>query len=1178
MRMKWNQILLAVCIVTFLCLSAPSLSGQTGGSIVGTVHDASGAVVPKATVTITNTETGVTLSTKTTSAGEYVFPVVSAGTYNVSFSAPGFSQLENRGVIVPLSKTVSVDAKLQVGAATTSVVVQEVGSEIETTTAQASTTIDQQTYDDLPIELTGSARSPTIVADLMPGTADNPSTGYGSTGPTGQMFSETINGGQAWGGQVIYDGIPMVSLSTGASDYRTQPIPVEALSEFTLVQNNFDPQYGRTPGGVLAYNTRSGTNTFHGQAYEYLRNNDLDAIGYFYPANTHEPPLKQNEFGVNVGGPVVIPHLFDGRNKFHFFAFYSGFRLAAGVSPSPTVIPTMAERQGDFTALVDSSGAQIPIYDPTTTTCNGAGVCTRQQYSYQGVLNKIPPNEISAAAAAYNKYLPTPNINTNAPPGSVNYVAPGVNDANEDRFGGRLDGNLSSKDLVHGFFSMGPDDTTNETNLFLPGLATYGAGTSNQYYGIVIAGYDHIFTPDLMMHLGASWQYYSSPSAPPYNDNLVNFGISGGLSGVTTPQIYFPPGASAITYPSTNGNGGSTEVQYNYVENGFLSWTKGRHTFELGAGFTREGENSSQKSTMVDFLNSKETAQPGVADSGDAYASLMAGWFDAWQYGDYLAKEDIRANYFDAFFDDTFKVTPRLTLNGGFRYEIPGSVSAVNNVYSNFDPTMPNPAANGIPGALAFAGSGQAPYCNCTHFVNTEYKLFQPRVGVAFMLDNKTVVHLGYGIFVSANGGGDYGPNGSNTNGFNAVLSPSTPIASPNNGITPAFTVASGYPSFTPPPFINAGFLAGQSLDWLPRNVGLPGVIQNYTLDIQRQLPHAWLLDIGYVGNTAHHLTTNLDNPEQLPLGDALKYGDSTLNSLLSSPAGLASGVTAPFASFNTLMGQNATVAQALRQFPQYTGLDVENQDNGVSNYNSLQAKLQHQFRNGFSVLGSYTWARQFSEDEIFIQPFGDGPQDAFNPHAEYSAADTQPPQVFVISYDYELPFGYKKKWLNHGIASAVLGGWAIAGIQNYESGIPQFELFANNTLPIFNSYLRPNYVPGQPLKAHWTGKFNPYTDFYINPNAFTQPPPDTFGNVSRNLSLRSFGYYNEDFSARKDVHIHESVRFQIRCDFFNAFNRTLFGTFSSDESDPGIASNFGMIPNQANPARSIQFSAKTYF
>ena len=185
---------------------------------------------------------------------------------------------------------------------------------------------------------------------------------------------------------------------------------------------------------------------------------------------------------------------------------------------------------------------------------------------------------------------------------------------------------------------------------------------------------------------------------------------------------------------------------------------------------------------------------------------------------------------------------------------------------------------------------------------------------------------------------------------------------------------------------------------------------------------------------------------------------------------------------------------------------------------------------------------------------------------------------MFVISYDYELPFGYKKRWLNHGITSAVLGGWAIAGIQNYESGIPQFELFAQNTLPIFNSYLRPNYVPGQPLRAHWTGKFNPYTDFYINPSAYTQPAPDTFGNAARNISLRSFGYYNEDFSARKDVHIYESVKFQFRCDFFNAFNRTLFGSFSSDESDPGIASNFGMIPNQANTARSIQFSAKTYF
>ena len=838
----------------------------------------------------------------------------------------------------------------------------------------------------------------------------------------------------------------------------------------------------------------------------------------------------------------------------------------------------MAERQGDFSALTNGSGVQIPIYDPTTTVCNAAGVCTRQQYSYNGVLNVIPPSKISTAAATYNKYLPQPNINVNAPPGVVNYVAPGVNNAVEDRFGGRLDINLTSKDLFHGFFSMGPDNTTSGTNTFLPGLSSYGFGTSDAYYGIVLAGYDHTFTPNLLMHLGASWQYYTSPSSPSYNNDLVNFGISGGLSALTTPQIYFPPGSSAITYPSTNGNGGSTGVQYSYIENGFLSWTRGRHTFEFGAGFQREGSNSSQKDTMVNYLSSKETAQPSVASSGDAYASLMAGWFDGWLYGDYLAKFDIRANYFDAFFNDNWKVTPRLTLNAGFRYEVPGSVFASGNVYSNFDPTLPNPAANGTPGALAFAGHGGAPYCNCTQFVNTDYKLFQPRVGIAYMLDSKTVVHVGYGIFMSANGGGAYGPNGSNTNGFNAVLSPSTPITSPNNGITPAFTVATGYPSFTPPPFINAGFLAGQSLDWLPRNTGLPGVINNYTLDIQRQLPDGFLLDVGYVGNTAQHITTDLANPEQLPLGDALQYGDSTLNSLLSSPSGIASGVVAPFANFNTLLGQSATVGQALRLYPQYTGIDVENQNNGKSSYNSLQVKLQRQFRNGFSLLGSYTWGRIFTKQEIFLQPFGDGPQDAYNPQAEYSPADTEPPNVFVVSYDYELPFGYRKKWLNHGIAATLLGGWAVAGIQSYESGIPQFELSSQNTLPIFNSYLRPNHVPGQPLKAHWTGKFNPYTDFYINPNAYTQPPADTFGDVARNISLRSFGFYNEDFSARKDFHIHESMKFQFRCDFFNAFNRTLFGSFFSDESSPGISSTFGMIPNQANTARSIQFAGKFYF
>ena len=344
--MKWFRILILE-VLAFACLNGSLLIGQSGGgSVVGTVHDPSGAVIPKADITLTSVSTSAALNTKSSSSGEYVFPLVAVGTYTLTVSAPGFERVEQQNITVGLNKTVDVNEVLPVGTANTTVKVEALTSQLETTTSQAATTIDQQTFDDLPIAMTGAARSVTSIADLMPGVADTAAIGYGSTGAQGQEFSTTISGGQAWGGAVMYDGIPFISANQ-SGDYRIQPVPVEALQEFSLVQNNFSAEYSRTPGGNLTYTTRNGTNAFHGQAYDYLRNTDLDAAGYFA---TTTPITHQNEFGVNVGGPVRIPHLF-GKDKLYFFAFYSGFRLAGGVTNSLTTIPTVAERTGDFSAL-----------------------------------------------------------------------------------------------------------------------------------------------------------------------------------------------------------------------------------------------------------------------------------------------------------------------------------------------------------------------------------------------------------------------------------------------------------------------------------------------------------------------------------------------------------------------------------------------------------------------------------------------------------------------------------------------------------------------------------------------------------------------------------------------------------------------------------------------------------
>jgi len=1155
--MKMCRVL-AAGLIAYGCFSGSLLLGQAGGgSVVGSIQDSSGAAIPRADVTLTSAATGSVLNTKSSSSGQYVFPLVQVGNYTLTVTAAGFQQVQQQNIDVGLNKTVTVDEILKVGSATATVQVEALTTQLETTTSQAATTLDQQTIDDLPIAMTGAARSITSIADLMPGVADTAAIGYGSTGAQGQEFSTTISGGQAWGGAVMYDGIPFISANQ-SGDYRIQPVPVEALQEFSLIQNNFSAEYSRTPGGNLTYTTRSGTSKYHGQAYEYLRNTALDAAGYF-AAST--PITHQNEFGVSVGGPVKLPFVHMGKEKLYFFAFYSGFRLAGGVTNSLTTIPTVAERTGDFSALGRN------IYDPRSTVCDSAGVCTRKQYEYNGQLNVIPPDQISATGQEYIKYLPQP-INSDL---INNFRTTGVNNLIEDRWGGRIDYNINEKNLLHGFFSLGPINNASYNTIFLAPIATYGAGIGDNHLALARLGYDHNFSPLLLMHLGFGYNYDTQNSTAPYSNTVNTFGIPNSLT--ITPQFYC--NLSLCPYASTGGGGGSTNAENTYIESGFISWARGKHDIKIGAEYDQIEGNIKSLDSIVDAMNSTETGFPGVATSGDGFASLMAGAFDTVQQVDNPFGVENRFRYFATYIQDNYKMLHNLTLNLGLRYDIPWTLHVRNgingvNVASSFDPDLPNPGANNIPGALIYQGHG-ANTCNCDRLADTRFTLAQPRIGLAYQLDNKTVIHAGYGLFISIDGSSNGNGFGVLADGFNANVVTNTV----NNGVTPAMLVENGYPTFIPPPFISPTFDNFSGTSWTPKSSGLPGIINNYTLDVQRQLPAGFLLDVAYVGNTGTHLGSRLRNPNQIPIGYVAQYGVNTLK----SPYNPASGIPLPFPNFVTDLGAAATGTQALKMYPQYTGITVVKQNEGHSSYNSVQARLQRQFRNGFSLLTSFTYAKQMTNAEDEIGQFNDGPQDTYSLQGEYSNAMDQPPITLSITYNYELPFGYKRRFLNHGIAASILGGWGVSGVHHYQSGVSMFETSVTNTLPIGSSILRPDLVPGQSQKAHWSGKFNPATDLYLNPAAFTLPAPGTFGNVSRTLPLRSFAYYNEDLSARKDFHIWESVKLQFRSDWFNAFNRTDFATIFTGTNNPqDPSSGFGKVPAQGNQPRTIQFALKAIF
>lgn len=463
-----------------------------GGSITGTVVDPSGGVIANASVAVRNNANGVVSSGTTTSAGQFVFPVLPAGAYTITIAAPGFSQSVITGVSVAPNQTTSESVQLQVGANVSRVEVKASAVHLETETAQQATSFDQKTYADLPLALAGAPRSPTALSDLMPGVTVAPANNstFSEPGET-QIFSQTVNGGQTLASEVYYDGVAMLQTNV-AGDYRYQPVPVEAISEFTLVQNNFSSEYSRTPGGIVSLNTRSGTNKWRGEAYEYNENSAMNAAGQF---NISVPVERQNEFGVSLGGPIR-------KDKTFVFGYYSGFRYTAQKPAFLTTIPTAAMVKGDFSHLTDAQGNVIPVYDPTTTKFDPAsGLYTRQQFQCNGILNVICPDRVSSVAKQFLQYIPANYANGN---NTANYLGGGITSDNYNRYGVKVDHYFSEKDIIHAFFGASPYHVLYPTEVYKDPFTGIGFDEPDDSM-VARFSEDHSFSPSVLNHFAIGY-------------------------------------------------------------------------------------------------------------------------------------------------------------------------------------------------------------------------------------------------------------------------------------------------------------------------------------------------------------------------------------------------------------------------------------------------------------------------------------------------------------------------------------------------------------------------------------------------------------------------------------------------------------------------------------------------
>jgi hypothetical protein len=472
---------------------------------------------------------------------------------------------------------------------------------------------------------------------------------------------------------------------------------------------------------------------------------------------------------------------------------------------------------------------------------------------------------------------------------------------------------------------------------------------------------------------------------------------------------------------------------------------------------------------------------------------------------------------------------------------------------SSFDPSVPNPGAGGRLGAMLFAGSGPGRTGN-NYFSDTDFKLIQPRFGFAYQLNQKTVVRGGYSIFAGTSG--DVLENGIRQNysvGFNA----SDRRSSTDNGLTPAFYLQNGYPAIALPPFIDPTLNLGGGVLWLAREDGHPSRLQNWSLDVQRELPAQMLLELAYVANRGSHLSTNILNvnqvdPKWLSLGNAL-------TAKIDSPAGQATGVPLPYPGFT------GTVAQALRPYPQYQSISRSNAAAGSSSYHSLQASLRRRFSQGLSLMVSYTWSKWLTDSESGHSWYDRTGMDQYNHGLEKSVAITDVPHNLTLSYVYELPIGKGKPVKTSGVADVFLGGWQLSGTQRYQSGYP-LGVSINNTLPIFSGQ-RPICIAGANPRGTWTG--DPATSVYVNPAAFAAPAPFTFGTCGPTVpGLRGRPFFNEDFALSKHFRFRERFDAEFRFEAFNAFNRVVFSNPSTNISN---VTSFGTISGQSNLPRMAQ-------
>jgi hypothetical protein len=1134
--MNSRKVLFLAALAGGLC----SLFAQSDrGTIEGTITDPSGAAVPQAQIQVVQVETNHIFDFASNDLGAYFAANLPLGTYRVIVKKDGFHAARREPILIQAQTRARVDFALAVGAVTESVDVAAAAPLLDLATPTLVTGVTTKFIQDLPMIQIGEKRNITGYLQSIPGIA-NP----GSTSPI-------LNGSASGNSEIFIDGAPGSEVNYPNVIEETGP-GIEQIGELSVVTNSFDAEYGRTGNWFVSVTIRSGTNQLHGSAFNDFANDKLDARSFFQATRQR---VRQNEGGFTLGGPVYIPKVYNGRNRTFFFFGQDLFWMRQSGTGSLQTIPTSAFRSGDFSNLRDASGAVIPIYDPATTVPDASGSYMRTPFPG----NVIPKARFSSASSQMIALMPNPDLagqsnNWYNRTGTSPYLNTYVSTI-------KFDHSLSDKQKVAVTYS----DQRRPRQLNYQGWGQTapvleGFRDQQQHDQMGRINHDYILRPNLLSHLTIGLDRYFNPTK---SETIgANWDKKLGLTGFpwddgSFPVISFGGGTAAPLGLGYSSYSITASGRYSFNEN--LTWVRGHHTTKYGIGYMREynnqfsGSNGAGNFAFSNSTTSQPDAGSNFAKYGNAFASFLLGNVNQANMASPV-ETGRRWRYWSFFAQDEWKVTPKLTVSYGLRWELYPSPFDVNNIWSSFSPSTPNPGAGGIPGALVFAGPGSG-RIGSRAFSPAFNKAIAPRLAVAYGLDSKTVLRASGGIY--------YAPASLSTSvqtaGFQATPSFSSP-----DGYSPLYNWDTGtFPqNYARPPFIDPTFSNGQSATYIGPDYARPPQIMSWTFSIERQLANNLVLETSYLGSHSTHLVMN--NPLDVVDAKYLALGP-TLTQSITSTAASAAGVFSPFSTFSTY--STHTVAQALMPFPQYTSVS-QSAGVGTAHYNSLQVKITKRYSNGLTLLAFYTWMKNLTDAE-------GTPQYPLNRILDTSISSNGAPEVFTVSASYDLPFGKGRRFLtSRSLAQRVAGGWTLVAIIRRASGDALSMTTSNNLSILGYGSKRGNYVLGQPIHATYSGSFDPAKDLFLNPAAFSIPGTYAMGTDARTLDwARGPEQASESLAVSKRLDITERVSATLRGEAQNPFNIVRFGDPVTSLTD----ANFGKITS-AQTGRVIQLHLSVQF